>query len=193
MNSHLNMIFTPIDELPMPPTWMLEELEEEFKNYNTFLMAQIFTMKEAAPIRNAIREKINRTPSAKALHEAFGKRIERTNKGDIDDCSLNVNEVDIIRIKPHFCYTINCEENDDFTDAISYKKKKGVKPGMWKLAEKLHKVWNYRIAFYRNYRQKHTDELIACGFNKWLIHNLKKCEKKKNNKNLYYCETEIPK
>ena len=67
--------YTPINELPHPPKFMLDELEQAFKNYNTFLLTKIFTIREARPIRNAINEKFKRTPTAKALHDARFKSV----------------------------------------------------------------------------------------------------------------------
>lgn len=61
--------FTPIEQLPMPPKFMLDELEEEIKKYNSFLLSQIFTIREAAPIRNAFRQKLHVHPTAKALKD----------------------------------------------------------------------------------------------------------------------------
>jgi hypothetical protein len=59
--------FTPIEQLPMPPKFMLDELEEEIKKYNTFLLSQIFTIREATPIRNAIRQKLQVHPVVKMI------------------------------------------------------------------------------------------------------------------------------
>jgi hypothetical protein len=67
--------YTPINKLPMPPQWMLDELEEEITKYNTFLMSQIFTIREARPIRNAIRQKLHVHPTANALHNEKCKSI----------------------------------------------------------------------------------------------------------------------
>lgn len=68
MNSTM-ISYTPINELPMPPQWMLDELEEEFMKYNTYLMSRIFTIREARPIRNAFRKKFKTHPVAKLLKE----------------------------------------------------------------------------------------------------------------------------
>ncbi len=68
MNSTM-ISYTPIEELPMPPKFMLDELEEEITKYNTFLMSQILTIKEAKPIRLALREKFQTHPIAKLIKE----------------------------------------------------------------------------------------------------------------------------
>jgi len=67
--------YTPINELPHPPKFMLDELEQAFKNYNTFLLTKIFTIREAAPIRNAFRQKLNVHATAKALKDARFKSV----------------------------------------------------------------------------------------------------------------------
>jgi len=76
MNSTM-ISYTPTEELPMPPQWMLDEQEKEISKYNTFLMSQILTIREARPIRLALREKLQVHPIAKLLKEvnkgvAFG-------------------------------------------------------------------------------------------------------------------------
>jgi len=68
MNSTM-ISYTPTEELPMPPQWMLDELELEVTKYNTFLMSQILTIREARPIRLALREKLQVHPIAKILKE----------------------------------------------------------------------------------------------------------------------------
>lgn len=196
--------FTPTEELPLPPSWMLEELEKEYQKYNTFLLQQIFTIRECRPIRNAFRSKMQRTPSAKALHAAFGKRIERTNNGEITDESLYEGLVKAIRKKPNFCDTINGYINKDFNKAIRYKTKKDkisgqkeIKPGMWQLAENLKNCWDNEMqhGIFHPRRQKVFEKLIKCGFNKWLIHNMnrRECQRFKKNSFIYYHFTEIPK
>jgi len=70
MNSTM-ISYTPIEELPMPPQWMLDELELEVTKYNTFLMSRIFTIREARPIRLAFRQKFQVHPVAKLLKEVY--------------------------------------------------------------------------------------------------------------------------
>ncbi len=72
MNSTM-ISYTPTNELPMPPQWMLDELELEVTKYNTFLMSQILTIREARPIRLALREKFQVHPVAKLLKEEVHK------------------------------------------------------------------------------------------------------------------------
>jgi len=48
---------------------MLDELEQEITKYNTFLMSQILTIREARPIRLAFRQKFKTHPVAKLLKE----------------------------------------------------------------------------------------------------------------------------
>lgn len=68
MNSTM-ISYTPIEQLPMPPKFMLDELEQEITKYNTFLMSQILTIREARPIRLAFRQKFKTHPVAKLLKE----------------------------------------------------------------------------------------------------------------------------
>jgi hypothetical protein len=76
------MIYTPLSELPHPPTFMLEEVEREERAYNTELMARILTINNARPIRLELRKKLNTHPVAKLLHDASARAkelIDRTN------------------------------------------------------------------------------------------------------------------
>ena len=72
--------FTPIEELPMPPKFMLDELEEEIIKYNSFLMSQILTIREARPIRLALREKFETHPVAKLLKDEVKKTVHKNSK-----------------------------------------------------------------------------------------------------------------
>jgi hypothetical protein len=154
--------FTPIEQLPMPPQFMLDELEAE--------MSIIFP-----------------TPSAIAIRKYF----EEIKKDIYFDRKLSLYK------------SIDVEENDEFVDAICYKNKSNgerVKPEMWNLAEKLHKCWNDNMGrfirgenYHWNNAKYNMKDVFECGFNKWIVHNLKHCEKKKKNKEIYLFQTEIPK
>lgn len=63
-------MYTPISELPHPPAFMLEEVEQEERKYNTELLMKILTIKEAQPIRLELRKKLNTHPVAQLLHDA---------------------------------------------------------------------------------------------------------------------------
>jgi hypothetical protein len=161
--------FTPIEQLPMPPQFMLDELEVE--------MSTIFP-----------------TPSAIAISKYFEEIKSNKTKSNKD---LKDRKVALYK-------SIDIEVNDEFFDAISYKdKSKGerVKPEMWNFAEKLHKCWNEAMRDYMscgkvihwNNGKYNIEKVFECGFNKWIVHNLKHCEKKKKNKTICIFQTEIPK
>lgn len=189
MNSTTNMIFTPIEELPKPPQWMLDELEKETAKYNFSLLQQIFTIRECRPIRLAVREKISRTPSAIAIHEALENPEVSYYKNNISKLKAEEN-----KIKIHFTDSIDIEHNEEFYDVIKYKKRSSsghaVKEGMWKMTEKLFSIWTSEVR--SGYRKK-DDRLIKMGFMKWLILNLKHLEKKRNRKrNISSWECKLP-
>ena len=72
------MTYTPINELPAPPAFMLEELECEERAYNSELMARIFTIREARPIRIVFRKKLQTHPVAEILTKTYFPRYDYT-------------------------------------------------------------------------------------------------------------------
>lgn len=70
------MMYTPLSELPHPPTFMLEEVEREERAYNTELLRRVLTIREARPIRLELRKKFNTHPVAQLLHDASARAKE---------------------------------------------------------------------------------------------------------------------
>lgn len=200
MNSTTNMTFTAIDELPLPPTWMLEELEEEYKKYNTFLLQQIFTIKECRPIRNAFRSKMNRTPSAIAIHKALENPKVKHYKNNITRLQSIENRIRLKQTKSEYNNSLHIMEvmdyyvNKEVKDIMMKKNSRGLqfKAGIYKLAEKINELWCNEVNYGLRYN---CDKVLRCGFQKWFMHNLRKFEKRRNNKKklVHWAEVETPK
>lgn len=182
MNSTM-ISYTPINELPMPPQWMLDELDLEVTKY--------------------------RTPSATAIHDALSKEekyLKEYSSLDEDKIvtlkilkqSRNINSK---AFKNSFSTTVNYDLNAEFFNIIHYKnQKKGIKIGMKELADCLTNLWK-DIVTISEYKTSYPYELVEVGFMPWLLHNLKLNEKKRLNKavlsnyytgNLDEWDTEIP-
>jgi len=177
MNSTM-ISYTPTEELPMPPQWMLDELELEVTK--------------------------NRTPSATAIHNALAKE-EYSHLDENKYVTLNIlkrsRNINSKAFKNSFSTDVNYDLNTDFFDIIHYKnQKKGIKNGMKELANCLFNLWKKMITI-NEYKKSYPYELIEVGFMPWLLHNLKLNEKKRLNKavlsnyytgNLTEWDTELP-
>jgi len=72
------VMYTPIDELPMPPAFMIAEAEEADRDYNTYLLQRIMTINEARPIRNALRQKFQTHPLITNVLNAKKRQLDDT-------------------------------------------------------------------------------------------------------------------
>jgi len=174
--------YTPINELPMPPQWMLDELDLEVTKY--------------------------RTPSATAIHDALSHKETYLKKYSTPENKYKLivtilkqsRNINTKAFKNGFSSTVNYDLNAEFFNIIHYKnQKKGIKIGMKELANCLTNVWKKMVTI--NEYKSYPYELIEVGFMPWLLHNLKLNEKKRLNKavlsnyytgNLDEWDTEIP-
>lgn len=182
MNSTM-ISYTPINELPMPPKFMLDELEEEIKKC--------------------------RTPSATAIHTALSNQEKYLKEFSTPE---NKNELIVTLLKMSrnnnskayknsFSTTVNYKFNPEFYEIIHYKnQKKGIKTGMKELANCLTTLWKEMVSM-GEFKRSYPYELVEVGFMPWLLHNLKLNEKKRLNKavlsnyytgNLTEFDTELP-
>jgi hypothetical protein len=73
-----SVMYTPIDELPMPPAFMIAEAEEAERDYNTYLLQRIMTINEARPIRIALRQKLQTHPLITNVLNAKKRQLDVT-------------------------------------------------------------------------------------------------------------------
>tara|TARA_R100001163_G_C5013728_1_gene158781 strand:- start:287 stop:898 length:612 start_codon:yes stop_codon:yes gene_type:complete len=177
--------FTPIEQLPMPPKFMLDELEEEIIKYNTFLMSQILTIREARPIRLALREKFETHPVAKLLKD-------EAENHNCHSCWKGL-EIYVCRFRQICAWRKVCspdertEKNTIVTLKVkrlpksirdNLKFKKGKNKGVYKhkfveLADNIVSKW-YCITSdikYKKSQERRIDKLLRIGFAKFFKAN----------------------
>ena len=169
------MAYTPVDQLPPPPQFMLDELEREESNHLRTLFSKVLNIKEALPIRNALRQKMHVHPIVRAIQENV--HLNWGNPHEIDGGAST--------LKPHVLSKLyfqlarkkrtNTTKHllNYFHPILIYKsgKKKGqLNPKLVSLAEEIIVDWQSKMDASMKFKhgcamqRNHFDRLIRCGF-----------------------------
>ena len=169
------MAYTEIHQLPPPPQFMLDELEREESKYLGELLSKVLTIREARPIRNALRQKLQVHPIVRGIRESTKQQIGYESSNPL-----------LAEIKfygapcPHLCFALNPDTIyfREFEELIKNKKGKNKGKHNMKKGDLLYflmDVWNKKTELMtidnNEQRVNQLDKMLRIGFCKWLETN----------------------
>lgn len=164
------MAYTQIDQLPPPPQFMIDELEREESKYVSELLSKVLTIREARPIRNALRQKLQVHPIVRGIRESTKKKIGYESSNPL------LAEINLYPL----CFALNPDTIyfREFEELIKNKKGKNKGKHNMKKGDLLYflmDVWNKKTELMtidnNEKRVNELDKMLRIGFCKWLETN----------------------
>jgi hypothetical protein len=170
------MTFTPINELPKPAQFLLDELDEETKKYNTILLSKILYLNipEVRPIRLEFKKKFNSSPVAIMLN-----KIAENSNVSLAQFIKN-KKISMIQNNKTNKLRFNAFP-EDFKNQLRFKKGKNkgqYNPKLKLLCEQIFEVYSWFISTNSAYKESIKQKIYEIGFWNFFEYNFNKYKNK---------------